>query len=180
MENQVVQVEVTQPGADFDLTQIINGKEIIMPSPVGVHQKISSRLANRLFNFVESKNLGEVYSAPFDVILEEGVNRVQPDILFVRHDRLNIIRNFVEGAPDLVVEIISPSSFDQDNVEKKELYARFGVPEYWIAEPRLKLIEVFFLEGGKYKLNNYAIESGTVNSPLLPGFSVDLQSIFEG
>jgi Uma2 family endonuclease len=66
-----------------------------------------------------------------------------------------------------------------DTVEKKELYARFGVPEYWIVEPRLKLIEVFSLEGGKYKLNNYAVESGTVTSPLLPGFVVDLESIFE-
>jgi Uma2 family endonuclease len=90
-----------------------------------------------------NNNLGEVYSAPFDVILEEGENRVQPDILFVRQDRLNIIRKFVEGAPDLVIEIISPSSLDIDTTEKKELYARFGVPEYWIVAPELKLIEVF-------------------------------------
>jgi Uma2 family endonuclease len=79
-----------------------------------------------------------------------------------------------------VIEIISPSSFDLDNIEKKELYARFGVPEYWVVEPRLKLLEVFSLEGSKYKLDNYAVESGTVTSPLLPGFAVDLETIFEG
>ena len=179
MENQIVGVAVTQPGADFDLTQIINGEEIIMPSPVRIHQRISSRLTNRLFNFVESQNLGEVYSAPFDVILDKA-NRVQPDILFVRQDRLNIIGDFVKGAPDLVVEIISPSSFDIDTITKKELYARFGVPEYWIVAPELKRIDVFSLEGGTYKLDNFALESGTVTSRLLPGFSVDLQSIFEG
>jgi len=179
MENQVVGVEVTQPGADFDLTQIINGEEIIMPSPVRIHQRVSSRLANRLFNFVESKNLGEVYSAPFDVILDKA-NRVQPDILFVRQDRLHIISDFVRGAPDLVIEIISPSSFDLDTVKKRELYARFGVPEYWIVTPGQKSIEVFSLEAGKYNLDNYAAGSGTVTSPLLPGFSVELESIFEG
>jgi Uma2 family endonuclease len=98
----------------------------------------------------------------------------------VRQDRLNIIRKFVEGAPDLVIEIISPSSLDIDTTEKKELYARFGVPEYWIVAPELKLIEVFSLEGGTYKLNNFALESGTVTSRLLPGFSVALETIFEG
>ncbi|MBD0255819.1 MAG: Uma2 family endonuclease [Cytophagales bacterium] len=179
MENQIVGVEVTQPGADFDLTQIVNGEEIIMPSPVRVHQKISARLTNRLFNFVENNNLGEVYSAPFDVILDKA-NRVQPDILFVRQDRLSIIGDFVKGAPDLVIEIVSPSSFELDTVKKRELYARFGVPEYWIVTPEQKSIEVFSLEGGTYKLNNFALESGTVTSPLLPGFSVDLQNIFEG
>ncbi len=179
MEDQVVGVEVTQPGADFDLTQIINGEEIIMPSPVRIHQKISARLTNRLFNFVENNNLGEVYSAPFDVILDKA-NRVQPDILFVRQDRLSIIGDFVKGAPDLVIESVSPSSFELDTVKKRELYARFGVPEYWIVTPEQKSIEVLSLEGGKYKPDNRAIGSGTVTSPLLPGFSVDLQSIFEG
>ncbi len=179
MENQVVQVEVTQPGADFDLTQIINGKEILMPSPLSIHQKISANLFFEISFFVRKTKAGEVYSAPLDVILEEGVNRVQPDILFVRQDRLNIISDFVRGAPDLVIEIISPSSFELDTVEKKELYARFDVPEYWIVEPRLKLIEVFSLEGGKYKLNKYAVESGTVTSLLLPGLVVELESIFE-
>ncbi len=105
---------------------------------------------------------------------------MQPDLLFVRQDRLSIIGDFVKGALDLVVEIISPSSFGSDTNDKKGLYARFGVPEYRIVAPGLKLIEVFSLEGGTYRLNNFALESGAVTSPLLPGFSVDLQSIFEG
>jgi Uma2 family endonuclease len=180
MENQVVQVEVTQPGADFDLTQIIDGKEIVMPSPLSIHQIISGNLFLELSLFVRKTKAGRVCTAPLDVILEDGANRVQPDLLFVRQDRLDIISDFVRGVPDLVVEIISPSSFDIDTVDKKELYARFGVPEYWIVAPGLKLVEVFSLEGGTYKLNNFALESGTVTSPLLPGFSVDLQSIFEG
>jgi Uma2 family endonuclease len=179
MENQVVQVEVTQPGADFDLTQIINGEEIVMPSPLSIHQIILGNLFLELSLFVRKTKAGRVCTAPLDVILEEGVNRVQPDILFVRQDRLGIIRNFVEGAPDLIIEIISPSSLDMDTTEKKEIYERFGVPEYWIVEPRLKLIEVFSLEGGKYRLDNYAVESGTVTSRLLPGFAVDLEIIFE-
>jgi len=180
MENPAGQVEVTQPGADFDLTQVINGKEIVIPSPIRIHQKISANLFFEISVFVRKNKLGEVYSAPFDVILEEGVNRVQPDLLFVRQDRLGIIGDYVNGAPDLVIEIISPGSFEVDTSDKKELYERYGVQEYWIVAPGLKLIEVFSLEGNKYKLHNYAVESGTVTSPLLPGFQLELAGIFEG
>jgi Uma2 family endonuclease len=178
MEDQVVGVEVTQPGADFDLTQIINGEEIVMPSPLSIHQIISGNLFLEISLFLRKTKAGRVCAAPLDVILDKA-NRVQPDILFVRQDRLDIISDFVRGAPDLVIEIISPSSFELDTVKKRKLYARFGVPEYWIVTPEQKSIEVFSLEGGTYKRDNHAAGSGTVTSPLLPGFSVDLQSIFE-
>ncbi len=169
---------MTREGADFDLTQIINGKEITMPSPVRIHQKISLRLSNRLYSFVEMNKFGEVYAAPFDVILEPGINRVQPDILFVRQERLEIIGDFVNGAPDLVIEIISPGSLEMDTTTKKEIYEKYGVSEYWIVSPELKLIEIFILESGKFKLSSYAVEEGIVRSAVLSGFELEVKHIF--
>lgn len=174
------QLNAKLKAAEFDLTQIIDGKVITRPAPNAIHQQVSGNLVFHLHSFVNETKAGEVYSAPLDVILEEGINRVQPDILFIRQDRRHIIKDFVEGPPDLVIEIISPASLDLDAIEKKEIYQQFGVPEYWIVAPRLNVIMVFSLEAGTYKLDNHAAGSGIVTSRVLPGFSVDLESVFAG
>lgn len=171
-------VTQTQAHADVDLTEMINGQEIMSPSPIRIHQRVRGNIFTDMNNYVRKMALGKVYAAPFDVILEPGLNRVQPDILFIRTNRLDIIGDYVNGAPDLVIEIISPLSIELDTKQKKKMYERYGVSEYWIVAPDFNLIEIFVLENAQYTLNSYAVESGTVRSTVLQGFAVDVQNVF--
>jgi Uma2 family endonuclease len=108
--------------------EIINSQlHDMSPTPNTEHQCISRELEFFLIKFVKENKLGEVFNTPMDVILDKQ-NVVQPDILFIANDNLKIItKKCIEGVPDLVVEIISPSSFYRDSVEKKDLYESFGV-----------------------------------------------------
>ncbi|MEW6675939.1 MAG: Uma2 family endonuclease [Nitrospirota bacterium] len=107
--------------------ELIGGELLITPSPIPNHQRISRKLEFMLEKFVTENNLGEVFYAPCDVYLDEE-NVVQPDILFISKERLNIIsEKNIQGAPDLVIEIISENTAYRDLVQKKRLYARFGV-----------------------------------------------------
>ena len=130
-----------------------------------------------LSNLVDRNRLGEVLIAPFDVVLSQE-NVVQPDILFVSNERSGIITEAnISGAPDLVVEILSPSTADRDRGLNLELYTRFGVREYWIVDPVESTIRVISLEsaGGP---SATTFSSGTVSSPLIPGLSIALDEIF--
>ena len=105
------------------------------PSPTPNHQRVSRKLEFILESFITKNNLGEIFYAPCDVYLDNE-NVVQPDILFISKDRLNIIGDKnIQSAPNLVIEIISENSVYRDMVQKKRLYARFGVKEYWIVIP---------------------------------------------
>lgn len=147
------------------------------PTPNTEHQRTSRKLEILFIQFVEQNQLGEIFHAPFDVILDKK-NVVQPDILFIAKDNLKVItKKCIEGVPDLVVEIISPSSFYRDQVEKKELYERFGVKEYWIIEPANKVIQIFTLQENKYMLHAFVAEEGKVTSTLLNGFEVNISEI---
>ncbi|TAE04774.1 MAG: Uma2 family endonuclease [Bacteroidetes bacterium] len=116
--------------------EILNNKLLIMPSPSFIHQKISNRLSNRLTNFVEEHNLGDVLYAPMDTKFDED-NLLQPDIMFIAVTRYDIIEeNYINGAPDIVVEIISPANKKQEREEKHALYERTGVKEYWTVFPK--------------------------------------------
>jgi Uma2 family endonuclease len=158
--------------------EIINGKLYDMsPTPNSQHQRISRELEFLLITFVKNSKLGEVFHAPMDVILDKH-NVVQPDILFIANNNSNIItKKCIEGTPDLVVEIISPSSYYRDQVEKKELYEKFGVKEYWIIDPANKVIEIFTLKETKYILHAFIAEEGKVASALLQGFEVNIHDI---
>lgn len=137
--------------ADGKCYQIVKGVLYMVPSPNFYHQKISRNIEFALWNYVEKKNLGEVIYAPMDVILTE-TDVVQPDILFVAKERLEIIQERgILGAPDLVIEILSPSTEKIDRELKKNLYERHGVYELLIVDPREKNIHQFVLEQGKYR-----------------------------
>ena len=88
--------------------------------------------------YAEEKEIGEVYTAPFDVYLDEHVNAVQPDIVFVSAAKLSIIDRYIHGVPDLIVEVLSDGNEDHDRIRKKALYERFGVSEYWIIDAATK------------------------------------------
>ncbi|WP_420265597.1 Uma2 family endonuclease [Candidatus Magnetominusculus dajiuhuensis] len=165
---------------ELDLTEIINGEEVVSPSPFSKHQIISSNLFRKIDRHVEQKGLGRVFYSPLDVILEEGLNRLQPDILFIRKNNTTIIQDWIRGVPDMVCEIVSQGSFRWDTNIKKEIYEKYGVPEYWVIIPELKIFEVFTIEEGKYKLHSYAEGEGVVTSKVIGGLEVNIKDVFEG
>lgn len=160
-----------------DLTQIINGEEIMSPSPKIPHQKASRKLQRILEDYAEANNLGDVFNAPLDVIFEEGVNSLQPDLMFIARENEHIIQDWIRGAPDLVVEIISKSNFRLDTVVKKKIYERYGVKEFWIVFPEKPSIEIHTLLNGKYELFATFSNDEQVQSPLLDGLSFKVNAI---
>lgn len=157
--------------------EILNNKLIIMPSPSFIHQKISNRLSNRLTNFVEENNLGEILCAPMDTKFDED-NVEQPDIMFIAVTRYDIITdNYINGAPDIVVEIISPANKKQEREEKHALYERTGVKEYWTVFPKKRAVKVETLEEGKFQTYSEGKKTGEIRSKILDGFSIKIEDI---
>ena len=122
--------------------------------------------------------MGEVLNAPLDVLLPGG-DVAQPDLIFVSTAKACIVQDRIRGVPDLLVEILSPDSIEHDRIVKKSLYARSGVTEYWIVDPAEESVEVLSLRGGHYDAAGYFEKTDTLNSPLVPGFSLLLRPIFE-
>lgn len=157
--------------------EILDGELIMVPAPGTRHQDISSKLFLRLAAFVLERDLGKAFYAPLDVVLHEA-DVVQPDLLFVRKANLGIVGpQAVHGPPDLVVEILSPSSLQRDRHQKRELYQRAGVPEFWIVDPANRAIEVFSLGEAGYELTSFAAETGAVASRVLDGFAVAVAEV---
>ncbi len=159
--------------------QLIGGELILTPAPSIYHQIISGRLEFQVRAFVSRQNLGLVLYAPVDVCLGE-TETYQPDILFISKERMGIVESArINGAPDLVVEILSPATAYYDLRKKFKIYERYGVKEYWIVDPEDKSVQVFILKDGKFTLDQEMGKTGTVSSRLLSGFTVRLVSIFE-
>ena len=171
------------PESETKRYELLGGELVMVPSPSTSHQRISRRLEFILQAFVEERGLGEVYDAPLDVVLGEGEERevVQPDILYISEGRSGIIaEEEIRGAPDLIIEIISPATAERDRTYKKTLYARHGVKEYWIVDPEAKMVEVYTLgERGFELIKAYKAEAEEVlSSPLLEGLEVVLKEVF--
>jgi Uma2 family endonuclease len=160
-----------------DRRELIEGDFFITPVPNIRHQVISRNLGIRLWEHVDTNGLGQVFLAPTDVVLSpESV--VQPDILFVSNERRGIITEAnVSGAPDLVVEILSPSTAERDRELKLTLYARYGVREYWIVDPDDETVEAMEL-GAEGAAGVRRYDAGTVESVLFPRLSIALDDIF--
>ncbi|WP_342087212.1 Uma2 family endonuclease [Dyadobacter sp. OTU695] len=160
-----------------DLTQIINGEEVMSPSPRLLHQRASMRLEWLLLNHLAKFDLGELFHAPFDVIFEQDFNHLQPDILFVSKQNQEILQDWVRGTPDLVIEIVSPGSKKMDTVIKKGIYERYGVPECWIVFPEQVCIEVYTLVDHQYELYGTFLRQDCVRSKVLEGLSFPVNAI---
>jgi Uma2 family endonuclease len=157
--------------------EIIDGALHDAPAPDTWHQDASRKLFRIIDRFVTANNLGDVFYAPVDVVLN-GENTVQPDLVFVARARTGIIqRRAIFGVPDLLVELVSPSSVRRDRYDKRALYARFGVKEYWIGDPANKSLEILTLESGQYELHCSAEEKGKLTSLLLSGLEFDVSVI---
>ncbi|MCH8309384.1 MAG: Uma2 family endonuclease [Chloroflexi bacterium] len=166
------------PDGDDRRFELIDGELILAPSPVPQHQMISRNLFRMLDDFVASQNLGELLYAPMDVVLSEH-DVFQPDILFVSRNRLHIIgdRN-IQGAPDLVIEILSPSTETRDRGVKLNQYLRYGVREYWIIDPQERTLEVLRAGNTEFETVRVYPEGATATSPVLEGIQVEVDRLF--
>jgi Uma2 family endonuclease len=161
--------------------EVIDGELYVTPAPYVPHQRLSLELGTRLHLFVRHHGLGEVLTAPCDVLLSEH-DLVQPDLLFISKARAGIVtRKNIQGAPDLLIEILSESTRRKDGVIKRDRYERFGVPEYWIFNQFRKIVMVHRLEeGGSYcRMELFAAAGDILTTPLLPGFALPLAELFE-
>jgi len=158
--------------------EILDGELFVVPAPNTRHQRISKRLEIALIRQVEENGLGEVLDAPYDVLLSEE-NVVQPDIMFVRKERYAIIGELnIHGAPDLVIEILSPGTRTKDLEIKRKTYAGRGVQEYWIVDPEDATIEVLAWSESGYVSTGCYDASQRLSSPLLPELNLPLREIF--
>ena len=162
-----------------EIWELIDGDQFIPSTPGTAHQSVSIRLGSLLHAFVKGRGLGQVYIAPFDVVLSD-LDVVQPDLLFISNERSDIITPAnVRGAPDLVVEIRSPSTSSRDWTIKRGLYARYGVNEYWVVDPDERKIWVLLLgDDGFDEVGSYGI-GDVLTSPTLEGLTIGLDDIFQ-
>ncbi len=159
--------------------EIINGELMTMAAPSTDHQRCLGKLHRVMDKYLANQPVGESFLAPTDVILSDE-NTVQPDIVFIAEANRSIIApHGIVGAPDLIVEIISPSSIQRDHRTKMALYEKFGVKEYWIIDPAWQVVEIYALTDGVYTLFASAIGAGkpAVPSKLLDGFSVKVEDV---
>ncbi len=164
--------------SDDERYELLNGELVMPPAPLTAHQMISIALASRLYQYVEEKGLGTVVAAPTDVVLSD-TDVVQPDVLFVSNERSHILtRENVRGAPDLVVEILSPATAERDRTIKLDLYAQHDVKEYWIVDPDAKTIMVLLRGESRFEVSGIYGEGQTLRSPTLAEFTIDLDAIF--
>src|SRR6185503_1310567 len=152
------------------------------PSPNVQHQRVLRRLNQRLVQFAGDHDLGEVFFAPLDVLFSRH-DVVEPDLLFVSKARAAILGTAnVQGAPDLLVEVLSPSNRRHDEVRKRALYERGEVAEYWIVDPEAETVKVLRREGAGYgRPQLVSLHDGDVlTTPLLPGLEIPLAALFAG
>ncbi|MEW6244499.1 MAG: Uma2 family endonuclease [Bacillota bacterium] len=165
-----------EPGYRFE---ILEGMLVKEPSPSLHHQRVLFTLSRQLAEFFESVDPeGEVFVAPVDVTLTDR-SVLQPDILFVSSARKAIIlKERINGACDLVVEVLSPTNRTKDRIRKMEIYRKAEVPHYWMVDPEDDIFEMFMLKEGHYTLIASGGPGDTLTHPEFPGLRLDLNRIF--
>jgi len=159
--------------------ELIDG-ELRMPAAPNLrHQDIKGNTYRTLWQHVRGRDLGRVWMAPVDVVLDQARPLVlQPDLAFVARERLQIARDKIYGAPDLVVEILSPSGGLFDRTEKAAFYAQCGVREYWLVDPDAETVEVRRLEPHGFETVGVFRRAETLRSIILPDFRLPVDEIF--
>lgn len=162
--------------------ELLDGVHVVTPAPFSLHQRVSYNLSRAIGGHVDAHSLGRVYYAPLDVVLSEH-DIVEPDLLFISTDRLSIVREKnVQGAPDLVIEILSKGTRRRDLGEKRELYERSGVREYWAIDPERGTAALHRreTEASPAFLSTVllsAADGDRLTSPLLPGLEIALRDV---
>ena len=159
--------------------ELLDGELHLTPAPNLRHQDLQSRLGIRLGRFIEERALGKLFFAPCDVVLSD-TDVVQPDLLFVSRERRHLLSggDNVRGAPDLVVEILSPATAHRDRGYKRTLYAKHGVKEYWLVDPAAETVAILRRRGGALVVAHTFGRNETLRSPLLAGFELALDDLF--
>lgn len=158
--------------------ELINGELFMPPSPTPLHQSVSGNLYDILK--AEAKRTGSfVFFSPIDLFIDRK-NVFQPDLVFIKADKRNIITNRgIEGVPDLIVEIISPSNIFADRNRKKKVYREMGVPEYWIIDPANHTLEIYtHNQHDSDTPHLFLVRKGSVTSTVLTELTFNLQEIF--
>lgn len=156
--------------------EIIDGNHYMNPAPTTDHQRFSRRIQFQLYEQIEESGRGEVFNAPTDVQLTDH-DIVQPDLIIVMHERRSIITpSRIKGVPNLIVEVLSPTTKRHDCVLKKALHERVGVPEYWIVQTVDRAVEQFVLQDGRYRLEGTHSLNMTVAT--IENVSVDLTKVW--
>ena len=158
--------------------ELLDGDLVVVPAPKEVHQRVLINLTILLGQLVRHTGVGEIYAAPFDVVLTD-TDVVQPDLLFVSNERAHIITDEnVQGAPDLVIEILSPSTAERDKTFKRSLYAKHGVKEYWLVDTDAETVTVLVWDAHHFVEIGVCGKGQTLSSPTLKGFTLNSDEIF--
>ena len=159
--------------------ELYDGEVIVVPSPFARHQRVAYHIGQVLDEY-EAATGGLMFCVPIDIVFSP-YDVVQPDVVFFRKERRHLIdmHTTTEAAPDLAVEVLSRSTARRDRGRKMELYARYGVPEYWIVDPVANTLEVYVLTGTAYELAGTYDSDADVRSPTLAGLSFAARRIFE-
>jgi Uma2 family endonuclease len=158
--------------------QLIGGELIMSPAPTLYHQQIIGNIFSALREYVIQKKLGKIFFSPVDVYLDNE-NIFQPDIVFISTERSSILdEQKINGAPDVVIEILSPSTAYYDLKKKKEIYEKYGVKEYWIVDPMEKTIDLLVHENGIFVTKGRAAINQTISSMVIPGCVIQTNDIF--
>ncbi len=161
--------------------ELIDGEHYVTPAPTWTHQIIAGNLYLLIGNYVRERRVGVVVLAPFDVVFSR-YDVVEPDLVYFSTARFKEVvgEKNAQGAPDLAIEILSPSTRRRDETIKRRLYERTAVPEYWVVDPKLEAVKVHRLVEGKYqKAAELSLEDEAVlTTPLLPDLSLPLREIF--
>jgi Uma2 family endonuclease len=161
---------------DGRLYEIIDGELLVSPTPNILHQRISRDLGFRIFEYLRASGRGELLAAPVGVRL--GADVLEPDLLVVlREHAVRIGVQVIEGAPDLVVEVLSPGTAKRDLVAKRAVYQAAGVPEYWIVDPVQCAIEVLVLEDGASARWGFFRRGDALRSRTLPDLAIEVSSV---
>lgn len=164
---------------DRNRYELFEGELQVTAAPNTAHQTASINLGALLHNYVRANRLGRVFTAPCDVLLSQ-ITVVEPDLLFVSAERAAIIqKQYVAGAPDLVVEILSPSTVLTDRQIKRQLYARHGIPHYWLLDVERQEFVAYTLADGVYREVARAQETETVGAPPFPELQIPLAEIWD-
>jgi Uma2 family endonuclease len=149
-----------------------------MASPKTNHQRVLRKLNFELEFFLRNNPKGELFFAPYDVHFDEK-NVVQPDLLYISIARKDIIQDYIEGAPDFVVEVLSPTNSKAEMLAKMELYGKYDVIEYWIVMPKAESVEVYHNHEKKMQLFVEVGIEDTIKSVAIEGFELEVRRIFE-
>jgi Uma2 family endonuclease len=160
--------------------ELINGYIMKKSTPRPQHQRISMKLSRAIANYLFENKIGEIFASPIDVFLDD-FNAFQPDLLFIPNENQHFVTDDgIIGVPDLIIEIISPSSVLRDRIDKKNVCERLKVKEYWIIDPQNQEIEIYSEENGRYELlSGVTMFEGKLKSNILEGLSISLTELFE-